>query len=344
MYRKLPKLTKQKREDILKKSLLCLTALLSLHSVNSMAINKVVYGEDNRIDISDSSKKFLLDSVAAMLPNSAIATDSKGKTLDSILTSYPTLETYRGYRTCEDMRFRTEPTIASCSGFLIGKNLLMTAGHCVVPGGKKVINAKTSGCASNKWVFNYNTSEIASDGTISIAKSNVYGCKRVVSGSYTGELDYAVIELDREAADKTPVKMNFKPEASAEGVSVYVAGHPTGLPLKVSAGAKVVYNSNRLNQFETNLDTFAGNSGSPVFNAKDEVVGILVAGEIDYAYNYDKNCYEVNRCEGYGKKCDRQSRSSGGLGETVTKIGPAHYDYTLSKLLGELKFDASENK
>ncbi|WP_412473298.1 trypsin-like serine peptidase [Halobacteriovorax sp. YZS-1-1] len=321
----------------MKHKLFKIAALSLVISTNAMAMNKVIYGQDNRVSIEESDKGFLVDSVAAMVPSYIFARSESGEVLDSIFKSFPTLKSHRGYPTCSDMKFRSEPTISSCTGFLIGENLLMTAGHCMIKGGTQVADTVSDSCKKNKWVFNYKATSVNSDGKLVIEKNEVYGCKRVVAASYTGLLDYAVVELDRRAADKKPLKLNLKSTAVKEGTDIYVAGHPTGLPLKVSGDAKIVTNKPYRNDVTTDLDTFAGNSGSPVLNSKDEVVGILVAGEIDYVFDYDKMCYRVNKCEGQGKKCDRMSYpSKGAMGETVTKIAAANHDYVLKKVLGPL--------
>jgi len=60
--------------------------------------------------------------------------------------------------------------------------------------------------------------------------------------------------------------------------------------------------------FVANLDTYGGNSGSAVFNAKTGViVGILVRGENDYIYQGD--CRVSNVCQATGCR-----------GEDVTKL------------------------
>ena len=76
-------------------------------------------------------------------------------------------------------------------------------------------------------------------------------------------------------------------------------GHPSGLPLKVTAGATV--RSHKRDFYVANLDSFEGNSGSPVFNENYEVAGILVRGEVDFSHL--GSCYvshhcEENRCDG----------------------------------------------
>ncbi|MCP4151268.1 MAG: trypsin-like peptidase domain-containing protein, partial [bacterium] len=62
------------------------------------------------------------------------------------------------------------------------------------------------------------------------------------------------------------------------GEPVYVIGHPVGLPLKYSPGAKV--SDTRAAYFSADLDIYSCNSGSPVFNSTDHtVVGIVVRGD-----------------------------------------------------------------
>lgn len=323
----------------MKHHLLKLAVFSLVISTSTMAMNKVIYGIDNRVNIDESSKSFLADSVAAMVPSYVFARSEEGSLLDSIFSKFPTLKTHRGYPTCSDMKFRDEPTISSCTGFLIGENLMMTAGHCMIKGGTEVANKVSESCRNNKWVFNYKKSSVNSEGHLVIDKNEVYGCKKVIAASYTGQLDYAVIELDRRAADKKPLKMNLTPSAVKEGTDIYVAGHPTGLPLKIADGATIVDNKYYSNNLITDLDTFAGNSGSPVLNSKDEVIGILVAGEIDYVYDFENACYRVNNCKGQGKSCDRQSVASGALGETVTKISAANIDYIVKKYMGEYEYE-----
>jgi hypothetical protein len=52
----------------------------------------------------------------------------------------------------------------------------------------------------------------------------------------------------------------------------------------------------RRNYFTANLDSYAGNSGSPVFNQKTgRVEGILIQGADDFVYNEENQCLESLR-------------------------------------------------
>ncbi len=75
-------------------------------------------------------------------------------------------------------------------------------------------------------------------------------------------------------------------------------GHPWGLPLKIAGGGKVVKNEHSESRFffEAMLDTFSGNSGSPVLNeATLEVEGILVVGFGEYEDGVNPLTNEVCR-------------------------------------------------
>jgi hypothetical protein len=88
--------------------------------------------------------------------------------------------------------------------------------------------------------------------------------------------------------------------APRAGRAVYTLGHPAGLPLKLADGARVLAVDGRL--FRSDLDSFAGNSGSPVFDAAThELVGLVVAGQDD-AGDFEpvaaRGCYAARRLDG----------------------------------------------
>ena len=94
----------------------------------------------------------------------------------------------------------------------------------------------------------------------------------------------------------------------ADDEKVYVLGHPSGLPLKYAPGAQVRGNDDP-SFFVANLDTYGGNSGSPVFNERTgEVEGILVRGETDYLQV--GNCRISNACPTSGCRGEDVTRAS----------------------------------
>jgi len=260
---------------------------LPVSSVKSLQM-KVVYGDDNRVDVEDAPASYQewARSTAAMMSSNEwdsdfnIVSDSLGEAL--------TL--------CPDQRFYNQFSSATCSGFLVGPDTLVTAGHCV----------DESSCGSYKWVFGFK------NGVTKLDPNDIYECKEVLGHALTNDSkDFSVIKLDRKVSGRK----FFRPRISGvikKGDGVVVIGHPSGLPTKISNGATVRDSSNA-NFFVTNLDTFGGNSGSVVVNeATGMAEGILVRGDTDYnvvTYSDGSRCRQVNVCAQDG--CD---------GEEVTKM------------------------
>ncbi len=276
------------------KMIIALTVLT--FSMPVIAMDKVIYGTDDRRDLFEETNPMYLDlasSTAAMIDNGKVKASDEGFVVGG------TTLAERGI--CADAKFANQATTANCSGFLVGEDLLVTAGHCI----------KTQrDCDSSKWVFGYahHTSDISTD--IKVTADDVYSCSSIVeraleSGS---KMDFALIKLDRKVVGRAVLKVRTEGKIDA-GEKIVVIGHPTGLPAKVADNAWVRNNSNDV-FFVANLDTFGGNSGSAVFNAETGIVeGILVRGEADYVYDWNKSCRVP-------KQCDNESCR----GEDVTRI------------------------
>ena len=277
-----------------------ITTISLLACVNSFAIDKVIYGNDDRTHLNESEMatfKDLARGTAGMIPSSKLETQ-----FDGLLTLINGRTLEQTQRVCKDEMFSQVMTAANCSGFLVGKNQLVTAGHCI---------KSDFDCANNKWVFDFRQDLIPEgEDQLYVNSDNVYGCKKIISRalSRASKNDYALIELDREVTDRPILK--FRSEGKIEDNDpLVVIGHPSGLPTIIAGGANVRTNDNDF-FFQANLDTFGGNSGSAVFNAKTNTVeGILVRGETDYAYDAESGCYRVFKCK------DDECR-----GEDITRI------------------------
>lgn len=250
-------------------------------SLNAFSGTTVIYGDDDRKDLYEVNNNLhltLAKSTAAMIKSSSLSKKwfsndikIKGKTLQE-----------RGI--CKEERFSAQLSAANCSGFLVGKNLLVTAGHCI---------KDQRSCDSYKWVFDFKMDE-ASKAEYLTTKDKVYACKRIINRSLDNSTkdDWALIELEREVHDRDPLQFRTegKPEVNAPLV---VIGHPTGIPTKVADGAWVKTHHNTY--FRANLDTYGGNSGSAVFDSETGIVeGILVRGATDYVRD-PSGCMKSNR-------------------------------------------------
>jgi V8-like Glu-specific endopeptidase len=270
-------------------------ALALLMTSTSFAKNKVVYGIDNRVEVYETENTLYSDlsaSTAAMIDSRSIV-EGDGET---VTITGSTLES-RGI--CSNARFSQQISAASCSGFLVAPNLLVTAGHCIT---------SDRDCESQKWVFEYKQSEEEAL-EFTVSKNDVYSCKRIIQRSLDrgSQDDFALIELDREVSDRTPLE--YRKEGKVEdNAPLVVIGHPSGLPTKIADGANVRNNFDPV-YFVANLDTFGGNSGSAVFNSETGLVeGILVRGEQDYVFT-SRGCRVPKVCTEEGCR-----------GEDVTRI------------------------
>lgn len=268
---------------------------------------KSVYGSDDRLDYFEAPADMqeLSESVVSLWSSRWVKFDS-GKA--SLFTA--SLQNAMGL--CPGQKFGEQPVGAFCSGTLVGDDLVMTAGHCITDETK---------CADTKLVFGFAV-KAAGAYPKSVPQGDVYTCKKIVKRDLTeGFLaslfhnyvsggpgpDFAVIQLDRKVTGRKPLPINRGGKVSV-GDPLFVIGHPVGLPVKIAGNAHV-RNTDPKYFYLADLDTFGGNSGSAVFNAKTrKIEGILVRGDRDF---------EPGPA---GCNITTTMPQNGGRGEAVTKI------------------------
>ena len=263
----------------MKKIALALIAT-SVLSLNTSASNKVVYGDDNRVDVFASTNSMYVElskSTAAMIPASSLK-----KAINGEFNISGRSLAARGM--CKTERFAQQKSAANCSGFLVGEDLLVTAGHCV---------RNQTACSQYKWVFDYKVN-FEDQFDFTVPANSVYSCKNIITTvlDRSTKDDYALIKLDRKITDRRTLDFRTSGKPTV-GDKLVVIGHPSGLPTKIADGANI--RALRGTYFTANLDTYGGNSGSAVFNATTGVVeGILVRGATDYVYDSNQGCRVTN--------------------------------------------------
>ena len=276
-----------------------LVLMAAFTTLSAQAGIEVIYGKDNRQDIyevTNSLHKTLAQSTAGMVDVRHFKKSSRDGFFDMEFTS--SLED--AMNVCPSEKFSQQHIAPNCSGFLVGPDTLVTAGHCFKGG-----NIPENVCKGNAWVFGYEMKSSAHNPTRNIPHENIYLCKQVIAAELNSTMDYAIIKLDRPVVGRKPLTFRNSGKVS-NSTSLVVIGHPTGLPTKVSPAGKVTHNSN-YSTFSGTLDTFAGNSGSAVFDAQTGMVeGILIQGKTDYipSKSGDANsCMVVNACDDNGNNC-----------------------------------------
>ncbi|MBX9743816.1 MAG: trypsin-like peptidase domain-containing protein [Chlamydiales bacterium] len=234
---------------------------------------QVKFGDDSRVDLVNIESPVVraqARAIACLMTSSELTESYDGVTRSYALSSsVQTLRQRAGVSKKE--KFAEQPAPGFGTAFLVGNRYALTAGHCV---------DNPIGIENMKMVFDFS---VKAEGVRRVFdESSVYGIKRVVAFvNNPGGADWALVKLDRAVTDITPLAVEFSRKIS-RGAKIHMLGHPTGLPLKYASGSEV--KKKPKTTFTGDLDSFHGNSGSPVVNSKtNKVSGILIRGPESYS-------------------------------------------------------------
>lgn len=243
---------------------------------------QIIYGSDDRLDVYEHPDALLrqvaASSVVALVGRPLLASSQDG---DAMIVAKPLTESYD---VCADARFASQPVAAGCSGTLIDDDLVLTAGHCI---------STDEECSNYAFVFDYFLR--APSQMEPLSWGDVYGCRRIVKRELSRDasggprIDYAIVQLDRRALGRTPVALRTTPLEAGEPLATISC--PTGLPLKIDSGARVLDTRTDLRDyFLLDSDTFQVSSGAGVFDASAGLAGVLVRGGKDYVDRVGAMC------------------------------------------------------
>jgi V8-like Glu-specific endopeptidase len=152
-----------------------------------------------------------------------------------------------------------DPTGKYCSGTLIGRDLFITASHCV---DDNTVNGDTI-------VMNY---ELAA-GSASQLTEKHYKIKAVVE---TGnDIDYSIVRVEGNPGDEWGWAM-VRTNAPTTGDAITIIQHPSGDPKKVEAGHVSGAAGNYMKYAD--VDTEPGSSGSGIIDAHGYLIGVHTNG------------------------------------------------------------------
>ncbi|HYP15517.1 MAG TPA: serine protease [Bryobacteraceae bacterium] len=233
-----------------------------------------LYGNDDRQewkDVEDQTTKQSVEAVALVVPRNSLRPDGNRRVLQTI----PLRSQFRRVPLCPNVRYADQPTAGSGSAFLVKQDVVVTAGHVVFPGMER----------EYRILFGFRMGP--TQAVLTFTTDDVYEVRSAVHREAM-PADWVALQLDRPVVGRSPHRLSRSHNLPID-TRVFTAGYPMGLPLKVAQNASVKH-AGDATSFRANLDVFAGNSGSPVFNlATREVEGIVVSGAIDFV--------ELNGCK-----------------------------------------------
>ena len=256
----------------LRLSRLVVWALLAIGCADPAVASReaVVYGTDDRIEVYEETNA-AIQSVAETAVGIQMDRGWVDETDPSNVQITYTQTLGEAQNLCAGERFADQIEPGMCSGTLIDDQYLLTAGHC---------QEAPSDCTDNVWVLGF---RYESDGVLApLTSDDVYSCSRVIAYFDDGNVDYAVVELDRPVVGHTPAPVLVEPTGLAHGTPVTMIGHPDGIPMKIDDGGQVTWNSSDVTYLNATVDAFAGNSGSGVFDTTGHLVALLRGGMTDY--------------------------------------------------------------
>lgn len=245
----------------------------------------VIYGEDSRKDFYQENDIFLQS-----LSSSTVAIFKKDDLIEDTWSYKINRKTFgEEFGLCKSEKFIEQQLGPRCSGVLVASDLILTASHCV----ESIDQCKNQ----LRFSFDFSRKTGSSPSITELSKEGLYKCVKIVYQMDNAFEDIALVKLDRPVTDIEPVVFMSPKKSFKEGTEVFMSGFPSGLPLKLVDNAEVIRHGSL--SFLTNLDSFGGNSGSPIYNREDgNLIGILSKGELDFEKR--GQCYVSKKCSNFG--------------------------------------------
>ncbi|MBL9101691.1 MAG: trypsin-like peptidase domain-containing protein [Myxococcales bacterium] len=278
---------------------------------------KTIHGRDNRrgwARLDDNQRRIARGTVALFMDGGWTEQSGQWQT-EPVQSLGATLQL------CANQPFVDEPSGSYCSGFVVAPEWVVTARHCLE--GKTVEKIRV--------VTGYHETPSWRERTepLSFPTASVYKVVDATRRSEDGE-DWALLRLDRPVAgDVVSLAVDTAEVVPGTDRQLAVSGHPLGLPIKYADEARVIdvgrQNASKL-LFWATLDTFGGNSGSPIVDVgSGKVVGVLVRGDPDFVPGSDARCLVEKKClkPGDCKGEVVQRVTTEAFTAALTSIGPA---------------------
>lgn len=235
----------------------------------------ILFGPDNRLEFGALSDPRLVgwaNATAALFPDSGLSCSATNCALGTSPLTQGDVGGGTYLPLCSNERFLNQRAGAGCTAFLVGSDLVATAGHCV---------QTQAGCDVTNVIFGFTADAAGGNVRTNIPRADVYACVEVIAQVFSGSAsadDWALLRVDRAVTGRTPLGVR-RTGLVPNNAELVAAGHLHGLPLKVSTNGAVRDNFESAPKFQASLDASPGNSGSPVINLQTGLVeGIITSG------------------------------------------------------------------
>jgi len=193
---------------------------------------------------------------------------------------------------CSDEPFAEQRSLSICSGFLIARGVVATAGHCI--GGPREISGAEHNRALEELYFVFDYKVSSGQEPTSLPEASVFVARPIREADiqlwrrYTrGGEDWALVRLTR--APERPAIADG--QAAEVARPLYAIGFPLGQPAKIAAG-RVADATAAGAYFGAAVGAFVGSSGSMVLDHDEHrLLGMIVRGRDDFC-----RCGACSRC------------------------------------------------
>lgn len=270
-------------------------------------ISTVIFDKDNRVNVTEALIKTESDpKLIANQRATFIMVDVSNLKLSEDQTYYDIQYNVEGqtlqqlYNLCDKQKFGTEKLLGFCSGIAIDNKKALTAGHCI----------SQENLSNIALVFDFRVNDNGEMPTKIPAKNVVFPTSISAMAKATADdisritppidsfqdtldraiRDYAILNVDGEFPYFVPLQTIGN---HTVGTGIYSIGYPFGLAQKMGSGT-VKYSGEK--GFYSNLDSFSGNSGAPVFEKETHnLAGIHITGVRkkypDFSQQNGETCY-----------------------------------------------------
>lgn len=256
---------------------------LAVPAVPAVAQQCQVYEPDPRVEAQFGNPELTRADALVTLSDRFHASPNDDGTVRMDVVPWTTFH-YFNLLACPARDYHGQPGPGTLgSGVLVGKNLVLTAGH--------LFNGVS--CSSMRFVFgfgNFTPDQWQCDSypcRVPVPEADVYSCVSVA----TGAGDWAVVTLDRDVQGRDPLPILREASFPPTSTPVTVVGHPNRIVMKVEYAA---VSSNCSTCVDAHI--LHGSSGSMVVDeTSGKVIGIVTTGAYGLLpgceYDTDPPCY-----------------------------------------------------